>query len=267
METYHKKEKIVMLSRFKNRNILITGAASGIGEAAAIRIAQEGGNLALLDINTQKLEQVAQDLLKKGCKVIYGTCDVSDAAQTKSIIEHLIHELGGINALSHNAGMIDCFHTHEMSLEAWNHIISINLTGTFNVNKAALPHLLKNPHSYLVNASSIAADQPHPWMAAYSATKGAIRSFTRSLFIEYFEKGLRANCILPGSIESQLSSKFTLPPGGNSDLLKTLIPLGKAKMVAPQYVAGVVALLTSDDAYHINGTEIIIDGGGVGDFL
>jgi len=249
------------MQRFKNRNVMITGASSGIGKAAALRIAQEGGNLALVDINEEKLKITAQELKTLGHQVYYQKCDVSDFSATQQAIDHLCKELGGIHALSHNAGILRCYHTHEMTSQQWNEMISVNLTGTFNVNRHAIPHLLKNPRSYLVNTSSIAIDQPHPWMSAYAATKGAIKAFTRSIFIEYFLQGLHANCVLPGSIKSELGDDFTVPPGANRDLIKTLIPLGESRTVSPEHVASVIAMLTSDDAIHINGTEITVDGG------
>lgn len=253
-----------MLSRFKNKNVVITGAASGIGQAAAIRIAEEGGNLGLLDINNNGLKDLAKELAQFGQKVVYTVADVANFEQTGNAIQELAEKLGGINALSHNAGILRCYHTHEMTLDQWNQLININLTGTFNVNRHALPYLLKNSCSYLVNTSSISAEQPHPWMAAYSATKGAIKAFTRSLFLEYYCQGLHANCVLPGSIETAIGNNFNIPAGANPALLKTLCSLGKPKEVHPKHVASVIALLASDDAWHINGTEIAVDGGKIG---
>jgi NAD(P)-dependent dehydrogenase (short-subunit alcohol dehydrogenase family) len=124
-----------------------------------------------------------------------------------------------------------------------------------------LPHLLKNKSSALVNNSSSAVIHPHPWLAAYSASKGAIKSFTQSLYVEYSLQGLRANCVLPGRIETGLARNFSIPEGANPELLKILVPLGRVNLVAPDKVAGVVAFLLSDDALHINGTEILVDGG------
>lgn len=252
-----------MLQRFHNRNVLISGAASGIGRAAAIRIAQEGGNLALIDIDLDKLNSLAEELTAFGGKVCVSKCDVRSFDETKDVIDRLSEQLGGIHALSHNAGILRCYHTHEMTPAQWDEIIAVNLTGTFNVNRHALAHLLKNERSYLVNTSSIAIDQPHPWMSAYAATKGAIKAFTRSIFIEYFLQGLRANCVLPGSVKSDLAGEFSVPEGANRELVKTLIPLGESRLVSPAHVAGVIAMLASDDAMHINGTEITVDGGRV----
>ncbi len=249
------------MQRFKSINTLVTGAASGIGRATALRIAKEGGNLALIDINAERLSQLAQELVDFNVKVVYAVCDVANFEQTGSIISELCQRLGCIQALSHNAGILRCYRTEQMTLAQWNEIISINLTGTFNVNRHAIPYLLKNKSSSLVNTASCAAEQPHPWMAAYAASKGGIISFTRSVFVEYALNGLRANCVLPGGIESDLSSSFKIPVGANPELIKTLVPLGKTKFTSPNSVSSVIALLLSEDGFHINGTEISVDGG------
>jgi NAD(P)-dependent dehydrogenase (short-subunit alcohol dehydrogenase family) len=249
------------MQRFQHKNVIISGASSGIGRATAHRIAKEGGNLGIFDINLERLKKTASELQAYGNQVCYLQCDVTNFDETSQVIDHLYHELGGIHALSHNAGILRCYHTHEMTLAEWNEVLAVNLTGTFNVNRHAIPHLLKNERSYIVNTSSIAADQPHPWMSAYAATKGAIKSFTRSIFIEYALQGLHANCVMPGSIKSDLADTFMVPTGANRDLVKTLIPLGESKPVSPDHVASVIAMLASDDAMHINGTEIVVDGG------
>lgn len=251
-----------MLRRFENRNVMITGAASGIGRATALRIAREGGNLALLDINKEKLQELADELARQfDVKVVHEKCDVADFEETQQAIHRACDQLGGIQALSHNAGILRCYNTHEMTLQQWNELITVNLTGTFNVNRHALPFLLKNARSYLVNTSSIAAYYRHPWLSAYSATKGAIKSFTRSLFIEYCLQGLHANCVLPGGVDTPLNNTFHVPPGADPKLLKSLIPFDTPSLITPDCVAATIAFLASDDAMHINGTEVSVDGG------
>lgn len=243
---------------------MITGAASGIGRAAAVRVASEGGNLALLDIDSVALKNLVKELKHNSNKVVYAQCDVTNFQETRKVIDDLCEQMGSIQALSHNAGILRCYNTHEMTFDQWNEIISVNLTGTFNVNRHAIPHLIKNPTSYLVNTSSLAAECPHPWLTAYAASKGGIKSFTRSLFIEYALQGLRANCILPGGFKTKLAGQFSIPPGANPDLVKYLNPLGKDNEADTIHIAGVIALLLSDDAFHINGTEIAVDGGKIG---
>jgi NAD(P)-dependent dehydrogenase (short-subunit alcohol dehydrogenase family) len=251
------------MNRFLEKNVLITGAASGIGRAAAKRIGSEGATLALLDIDKNKLEETADELTGMGISVVCESCDVAKFNEVEAAIKKLSQHLDGLHALSHNAGILRCYRTHEMTPDQWDEIISVNLTGTFNVNRQALPYLLENEVSYLVNTSSIAAYYRHPWASAYSATKGAIKSFTRSLFIEYFREGLRANCVLPGSIDTPLARSFHIPEGADPELIKCLTPFGNSPMVSAESVAGTIAFLASDDAYHINGTEISVDGGKV----
>ena len=250
------------MNRFENKRVIITGAASGIGQAAAMRMASEGAILGLLDLNKDSLIRTAQEVSKQfGTTVFTRQCDVGQFDQVGEAIDSLVKEMGGLQALSHNAGILKVYNTHEMTLEQWNQIIRVNLTGTFAVNRFALPHLLRNDQSYLVNMSSIAEHHPHPWASAYSASKGGIHSFTRSLFIEYHKQGLRANTVKPGSIQSGLADNFSIPKGGDPELINFLVPFGKPHMVGAEHAASTIAFLCSDDAYHINGTEIIVDGG------
>jgi NAD(P)-dependent dehydrogenase (short-subunit alcohol dehydrogenase family) len=146
-----------------------------------------------------------------------------------------------------------------MTFDQWHQIIDINLNGTFYVNHAALPHLLKNRFSALVNCSSTSAIGSHPWMAAYAASKGGVISMTRALYQEYVKQGLRANCVIPGGIATALHGDFKAPPGADMELLKGAMPfVGFAK---PSHAASVIAFLASDDARYVNGTEVRADGG------
>ena len=249
------------MMRFHDKNVLITGAASGIGRAAAIRIASEGGNLALIDMDLAKLKKLSDELKAYPVKVVCRECDVADFNATKGAIDGMCDELGGLQSLSHNAGILRCYNTHEMTSEQWNEVLSVNLTGTFNVNRHAIPHLLKNKNSYIVNTASIAAYYRHPWMSAYSATKGGISAFTRSLFIEYCFQGLHANCVMPGGVDTPLAHSFAIPKGANPELIKSVAPFGMPKLISPESVAATIAFLASDEAIDINGTDISVDGG------
>lgn len=249
------------MQRFQNKKVMITGAASGIGRATALRIAQEGGHLALLDMNVDRLKTLSEELKAKGTEVVYAQCDVTNFDETGKVINQLANELGGIQALSHNAGILRAYLTHEMTSSQWMETINVNLNGTFNVNRHALPHLLKNERSYLVNNSSNAVNQSPFWLSAYVASKGGVMAFTRALAMEYTIEGLRANSILPGLIQTELLSGFKVPEGANPNLTRLLPPSGAIKFVSPDYVASVIALLMSEEGSHINGTEITIDGG------
>lgn len=249
------------MQRFKDKNIMVTGAASGIGNAIAVRIAQEGGNLALLDMNLDKLKKAADELKQYGTKIVFEKCDVSDFDGAGNAINKTVNELGGLHALSNNAGILYAYATHEMTLSQWNQILNTNLTGTFIICRHALPHLLKNEHSFIVNNCSNAVDKPSFWIAAYVASKGGIRAFTRALANEYGVEGLHANCVLPGMIQTELAINFKIPASANPKLTGLFPPMDAIKLSDPKYVASVVAMLLSEDARHINGSEITIDGG------
>lgn len=245
------------MKRFENKNVVITGAAQGIGQATAKRIAQEGGNVALIDIKgLDKTKKIVEDL---GVKAFTYECDVTKGEDVKATIDKAAEDLGGFDTLCHIAGVLRTYHTHEMTYEQWHNLIDINLHGTFYVNHAALPHLLNNKYSSIVNMASTAAIGSHPWMSAYAASKGGVVSFTRALYIEYVKQGLRANCVVGGGISTTLHGDFKPPPGANMELLKGAMPfVGFAK---PSKAASVIAFLASDDARFVNGTEVRADGG------
>lgn len=247
------------LRRFENKNIVITGAASGIGQASAIRFAEEGGNIAILDVNQEGLAKTAAEAGKFGGKVFTYACDVTNFENVNSVIDQAAEALGGFTVLAHIAGVLKTFHTHEMKQSDWARIIDINLNGTFYVNQAALRHLLKNKHSSIVNMSSTSAIGKHPWMSAYAASKGGVISFTRAIYQEYVKQGLRANCLVGGGFTTGLHAEFKIPEGGNPQLMGGAMPL--VRMVGPEYAASVIVFLSSDDARYINGTEIRADGG------
>ena len=248
------------MKRFEGKNVVITGAAQGIGQATAQRIAEEGGNVALLDINAAGLDATKKIVDDLGVKSWAYECDITDGHKVKEVIDQAAADMGGFDTLLHIAGVLRTYATHEMTFEQWHNVININLNGTFYVNHAALPHLLKNKFSCIVNMSSTSAIGKHPWMSAYAASKGAVISFTRSLYIEYVMQGLRANCVVAGGIQTPLHGDFKAPAGGDMKLMQGAMPL-TGRMAKPKYAASVIAFLASDDGRFINGTEIRADGG------
>ncbi len=248
------------MKRFEGKKVVITGAASGVGRATADRIAEEGGEVALMDINAEGVEKAAAEVAEKyGVKTKAYTVDVTNGEQVTSAIDQAAEDFEGFTTLLHIAGILKTFHTHEMEFEDWNRIIDVNLHGTFRVNRAALPHLLKNRFSAIVNMCSTSAIGSHPWMSAYAASKGGVLSFTRALYIEYVKQGLRANCVVGGGIATPLHAEFKAPQGADMDLLKGAMPYGS--FAKPKHAASVIAFLASDDARFVNGTEVRADGG------
>jgi NAD(P)-dependent dehydrogenase (short-subunit alcohol dehydrogenase family) len=246
------------MRRFEGKVAVVTGAGSGIGQATALRLASEGCRVVCADVNTEAAEATAKRAREAGGEAEAAACDVSDPASANATIAVAVKRFGALHALCNIAGILRFVHSHEETLEDWNRILAVNLTGTFLMSRAAIPHLLATK-GVIVNTSSTAALQAHPWCAAYSASKGAILSLTRALAIEYGRQGLRVNCICPGGIETPIHTAFRFPEGADKTLLRRIMPFDGFR--GAEEAANVIAFLVSDDARHILGTEIRVDGG------
>jgi NAD(P)-dependent dehydrogenase (short-subunit alcohol dehydrogenase family) len=246
------------MERFEGKIVLLTGAASGIGKAAVLRMAGEGASVACVDVQAEAVEATAEEVRGLGADAIALTCDVSDPEATEATFRKALDHFGRIDSLCNIAGILHFDNTHEHSLEMWNQILAVNLTGTFLMCRTAIPQLLEVKGN-IVNMSSTAALGGHPWTAAYSASKGGVLAFTKGLAVEYGKRGLRANSVCPGSITTPIQRAFHLPEGGDVKLLERIIPLDEFR--GPEYAASVIAFLASDDAAHINGEDIRCDGG------
>jgi len=246
------------MKRFQDTVTLVTGAASGIGAATALRIADEGGAVACIDVDLEGAATTAAAAEERGVPAIALRCDVSRPDEVDTTVNAVIERFEKLDVLCNIAGILRADHSHELSLENWDRIISVNLTGTFLMCRAAIPHLLKQ-RGAIVNMSSTAALGSHPWMAAYAASKGGILSLTRCLSVEYVKQGLRVNAICPGGISTPLHAQFQFPEGADPQLLKGAIP--HMKYAGPEAVAAAVAFLASKDASYIHGIEFRVDGG------
>ncbi|GIH79996.1 SDR family NAD(P)-dependent oxidoreductase [Planobispora longispora] len=249
------------VERLTGRRILITGAASGIGRATTLRLLAEGARVVAADVSEDGLKETLA--LAGTDRLTVATADIADEASVGSLVSAAAAELGGLDALVNAAAILRGAHTHECSLELWNRVIGINLTGTFLMTRAALPHLLASGRGVVVNFSSTAAFFAHPFMAAYSASKGGIFSFTHSIAQEYGKQGLRAVNVVPGGISSGITANIRdlVPEDTDWDLFGKLTPALPGGIPGPEKVAGVVAMLVSDDGSFITGTEIRVDGG------
>jgi len=246
------------VKRLEGKVALVTGAASGIGQATAIRIAEEGGKVVCADVAIKAAEETAAAIRDKGGDAFAITCDVSHPDDVEKTVAAAIDRYGQLDTLCNIAGILRFDNTHELSLEDWNQIIAVNLTGTFLMCRAALPHLLKT-RGTIVNMSSTSALAGQPWSAAYSASKGGILSLTHTLAVEYGRQGIRVNAICPGGILTPIQNAFHFPDGVDQSLLQRIMPFDQ--MRGPENIAAAVAYLASDDAAHVNGTSLRVDGG------
>jgi NAD(P)-dependent dehydrogenase (short-subunit alcohol dehydrogenase family) len=246
------------MKRFADRVALVTGAASGIGRAVVERLAAEGGSVFAVDVQTELLDELEAAQRAAGATVATRRCDVSDEADVEATVAACVERFGKLDALVNVAAILRADHLHELRTADWDRVLAVNLTGTFFTCRAALPHLMKS-RGNVVNVASTAAIHGQPYAGAYAASKGGVLALTKSIAIDYVKQGVRANAVLPCDIATPIFSQFQMPEGGNWNLVKRVMaPKGSGE---PVDVAGIVAMLASDDARHVTGAEVRVDGG------
>jgi NAD(P)-dependent dehydrogenase (short-subunit alcohol dehydrogenase family) len=246
------------MKRFEGRSVLVSGAGSGIGRATAERFASEGARVFCSDINEDAVQNTAKHIRDAGGEATAQRCDISDPVQAAATVAAAVEKSGKLDVLANVAGYGFFRRTTETTFEEWSRMIAVNLTGTFLMCQAAIPHILKT-RGAIINTASVAGVKSHPYSAAYCASKGGVVLLTKALAVEYGRKEVRINCICPGGIETPLINEFKLPPGVSEAALVRISPLGR--MGLPTEVAGTIAFLASEDAAYINGAAIVIDGG------
>ncbi|WP_137388605.1 SDR family NAD(P)-dependent oxidoreductase [Rhodoligotrophos defluvii] len=235
--------------KLAGRRILITGAASGIGRAAAELFAQEGASLALLDQDEAGLVDL------KGTAV---PVDVSDEASVEVAIREAANALGGIDGLVNVAGIFPVAELAETTLDLWNRTLAVNLTGPFLVTRAVLPHLMKADEPTIVNLGSASAIVPYPELSAYGASKGGIAVLSKVWAAELAPK-VRVNVVCPGMTRTRMVSDWHPDPDALAGRAKQLYAL--QRIAEPIEVANAILFLTSSDSSFVTGTTLVVDGG------
>lgn len=246
------------MNRFTDKAVLVTGAGSGIGRAAAIRIAAEGGAVYCVDLNEEAANATAADIQQKGGEATAQACDISSESSVNETVAACVARYGSLYALVNMAGILRFDDSQQLQTADWQKVIDVNLTGTMMLCRAVLPHLIETRGS-IVNAASTAALSGLPCGVAYSASKGGVLAMTRSIAVEYGKRGVRANCICPGDINTGMTDNIAFPETMDFELMPRIMSISGAK--GPEVVAGLIALLASEDGVHITGEDVRVDGG------
>jgi len=248
-----------MSSRFQNRVAVVTGAASGMGRATALRFGQEGAKVCCADLNIEGVEQTAADIKAAGGEATANKLDVTDVDSCRDLIAKAVDSYGGIDVLCNIAGLGGIKPLADETPERWSMVMAVNVNGPFFMSQAALPHLLKSKGN-IVNIASTAGLIGQAYMAAYCASKHAVVGLTRTMALEFGRKGIRINAICPGGTNTPFLAAFAdMPEDVELDLIAriSLLP----EMAEPEDIANSVCYLASDESKFINGALLSIDGG------
>ncbi len=248
-----------MSARFEGKVVLLTGAGSGIGRCTALQFGRESAQVACSDVDIASAEETAKLIRETGGTAAAILCDVSDEETVNRCVAKCVDEFGGLQILCNVAGIAGFTSMEDHPTKEWRRFLSINLDGTFFMSRAALPHLLKNEQSAIVNVASVAGLIGQASCAAYCASKAGVIGLTRSMAVEFLSQGLRVNAVCPGAVKTPLVSKFTFPEGFDFKSIQRINLDGR--MSEPEEVAETITFLASDRARSINGISLPIDFG------
>jgi 3-oxoacyl-[acyl-carrier protein] reductase len=240
----------------KDKIALVTGSAQGIGKAIALRLANNGADLAIIDMNLEKTEETAKEIEKIGRKALALKANVANLKEAEAVMDETVARLGTIHILVNNAGITRDALILRMKEEDWDAVIDVNLKGTFNCTKSAVKYMSKQRYGRIINIASIVGEMGNAGQANYSASKAGVIALAKTVAREFAARNITCNAIAPGFIETSMTQ--ALPEKVREELAKQ-IPMGR--LGAPEDVAEGVLFLVSDAANYITGQVLNINGG------
>lgn len=248
------------MGKLDNKVGFITGAGSGMGRAQAFLFAKEGAKVIAADINLDGVNEVVELINAKGGDALAVYIDVSNKASVEAAVNEGLKKYGRIDILSNTAGILDGYApTLETSEELWDRTININLKGVYFVTNAVLPQMIENGQGTVINIASIAAFVAGGGGAAYTASKHAIAGYTKQLSFDYGGKGIKANAIAPGAIETGMTKQIF--EEGSADVMEAVNSVPAGRYGQAEEIANVALFLASEDSSFMHGAIVPVDGG------
>lgn len=244
------------MKKLENKVAIITGGAAGIGKATAIRFANEGATVVVWDLDEAKGKAVEKELHEIGVKAVFEKVNTADYQEIEKAAERVFKQFGSIDVLINNAGITRDSTLKKMTVEQWQQVIDVNLTGVFYCTKIISEYMLQKGYGRIVNASSVVGIYGNFGQTNYVATKAGLIGMTKTWARELGRKGITVNAIAPGFIATEMVAAM---PENVIENMKAKVPVGR--LGKPEEIAAAYAFLASDDAAYINGTVLSVDGG------
>lgn len=247
--------------RFAGRTVVVTGAGSGMGRAMAEEFHEGGATVVVVDLRREAAEETAARIGDPERTRVFAA-DVSRRDDVETVVRETQADLGRIDVLCNNAGVLDDYTpAHETSDELWQRVIGVNLTGAFLFSRAVVPVMIEQGKGAIINTASISSFVAGGGGAAYTASKHGVLGLTRQLAFDYGGKGIRANAICPGAIETGMTGHLLTPEGRNPHVDAAIAGTPAGRWGKPEEIAHVATFLASDDADFIHGAAFTVDGG------
>lgn len=248
-----------MSSRLQGKNVIVTGAGTGIGRACALAMAREGARLALVGRRKEKLQDLAKEI---GSSAIPIASDVSKKVDIENLVGRAIAELGGINVLLNNAGVLHVGNVEQITEEQWDQTFNINVRGLWLLSRAVLPHMRKAGGGSIINMASVLGINGARNRASYAPSKGAVVLLTKCMAIDHGAENIRVNAICPSFVETDLTAAVLSQVADPQAVRRERIaihPIGR--LGKPEDIAGLAVYLASDESSWVTGTTFPVDGG------
>ena len=246
--------------RLSGRIALVTGGGRGIGQAIALALAREGADVAVNAAHLSSAAETCKRIKELGRKYLAIETDVSQESQVKNMVDRVINEFGGVNILVNNAGVnLEIVPTIEQSLDKWDRIVSVNLRGTYLCCREAGKWMIAHKRGKIINIASHAGMSGWPMRTGYAPSKAAVINMTQDLAAEWGQYNINVNSVAPGATMTDLLMDYAKKGKIDLEAYKKRAPLGK--LATPEDIAYAVVFLASDEANHITGVNLPVDGG------